>query len=236
MTNFLPTATAFAGLLLLAGCATTYEFEADAIADEADPLAGYESYLLVPADPEKEGTLRFREAAEYVEAALSGRGLYPAPDREQADLLVELDYGISEPRTETESRSVSRRGASSIEIVPVYARSKSSGRLVLVGRQTIGMPGAIYRDKELVSRTVYTKYMKLNAFDYDPSAATPKGKEVWSVHVKNENGSDQLRKYLPLLAAASIDLIGTDTGAEQTRVRLKEDAEVIDFVRSASTL
>ncbi len=48
--------------------------------------------------------------------------------------------------------------------------------------------------------------------------------------MSSEDESDDLRKYLPILASASVDYIGKDTGSKQT-VKLKETDPVVDFVK-----
>ena len=109
------------GMLVAAGCTSnTYNVKINAIAN--DEKKSGESYRIVTkngGDPQTD--LRTREAVEYVKAALSGRGLYEAPNPESADMVVEVDYDVEPPRVEFESRSV-----------PIFARMGGGVRSVIV--------------------------------------------------------------------------------------------------------
>ena len=86
-------------LLLLSGCNTTYEMEVDAISNPS--ITDAESYIIVPRDPETDvNDLRYKETVDYIKTALSGKGLYEALDAEEADMVVEIDYGMEPPRQE----------------------------------------------------------------------------------------------------------------------------------------
>ena len=77
---------------------------------------------------------------------------------------------------------------------------------------------------------IYEKYLKISAHENKP---VPEGKtapEIWSVNVKSEDESKDLRKYLPLLASASADYIGKDTNVEKT-IKLKDTEAGPQIVR-----
>src|SRR5512140_2090871 len=97
--------------VLLAGCGSpSYEVKVDALTRPV--TANAQSYRLKSKNPALgDESLRYKEAAEYVRTALSGKGLYEAPNEEAADMIVELDYGMEAPRTKIEQVSV-----------PVYAQ------------------------------------------------------------------------------------------------------------------
>ena len=97
---------------LATGCrGTTYAVKVDASAKSAAsrPSTDGQSYKIRSKNPVLgEENLRYKEAAEYVKTALSGKGLFEAPNTEAADLIVELDYGVDAPRTKIETVSVPR--------------------------------------------------------------------------------------------------------------------------------
>src|SRR5262245_35864209 len=108
----LPFSGAALAAVLCAGCSTssTYKVKVDAITNPT-PTSG-QSYRLKSKDPRVgEENLRYREAADFVRTALSGKGLYEAPTEEKADMIVELDYGMDAPRSKMDRVSV-----------PVYAQ------------------------------------------------------------------------------------------------------------------
>ena len=74
----LPSLTLVASLFL-GGCATTYEVEVDSISQPQPKEVT--SYRIVTKNPTAdEASLRHKEAAAYVKTALSGKGLYEAPE------------------------------------------------------------------------------------------------------------------------------------------------------------
>ena len=90
---------AFLAIALLSGCNTTYEMEVDAITNPA--LNDAESYVIVPRDPETDiNDLRYKETVAYIKTALSGKGMYEALTAQDADMVVEVDYGMEPPRRE----------------------------------------------------------------------------------------------------------------------------------------
>src|SRR5258706_15067276 len=110
--RWLASSTAVAVLALLSACSTssTYKVKVDAITKPVPTDA--QSFKLKSKDPRLgEENLRYREAAEFVKTALSGKGLYEAPSEDKADMIVELDYGMDAPRSKIERVSV-----------PVYAQ------------------------------------------------------------------------------------------------------------------
>jgi hypothetical protein len=224
-------AVAFAALVL-AGCATdTHEIKVDAI---ARPSAEVQSYKLKSKDPRLgEENLRYHEVADFVRTALSGKGLYEAPDESKADMIVEVEYGLDAPRTKVESVSVpvyaQVGGGVRYDTVPVTdTRGNVSSRTVAVydppRNELIGyedMPRPV---------TIYEKYLRLTARENKPATEGRPPAEIWSVQVSAEDESKDIRKYLPIMASASIDYIGKDSTNQQV-VRVRENSPGVDFIK-----
>jgi hypothetical protein len=86
-----------AAALAFSGCATTYDVKVDSLTKPNAEQAV--SYKIVNKNPSvSEDTLRYKEAVGYVRTALSGKGLYEAPDPEKADLVLAVDYGLGPPK------------------------------------------------------------------------------------------------------------------------------------------
>lgn len=229
---FLPVLAA----LLLGGCATTYDFRVDAISDPELIQAVGQSYVLIPADPDTNtNDLRFQESARYAEAALATEGYYRVGSPADAEIIVTLDAGVSDPVT------VSRRVSD-----PVYAnvggyyrttlRPVSVDGSVRYVPYTVWQPpqtrymGTIDRSESL---TVYPKRFAMTAFAKDSSGASVNAlPQLWSVVVTNTNTSSDLRAYLPMLAAAAARHIGGNTGRE-IRVTLKADDPTVELIRQS---
>ncbi len=222
------------GVALLAGCQTnTYNVKVNAIANDQKAASG-ESYRIVTkngGDPRTD--LRTREAVELVKTALSGRGLYEAPNPENADMVVEVDYDVEPPRVEFETRSV-----------PVFARLEGGMRSVIVPtrtatgevryrRVTVMDPPSqelIGFEDKTIPVTVYEKYLRVSARENITSGDDTPPEQLWSVYVSNEAEDDDIRKALPVLASVVVDYIGVTT-VEDQELRVKGEAEEVDFIK-----
>jgi hypothetical protein len=221
------------GLALVAGCAgPRYPVKIDAL---SKPVAeDAQSYVLKSKNPAMgEESLRYREAANYIRTALSGKGLYEAPSADAADMVVEMDFGMEAPRTKIERTSVpvyaQVGGGVRYDTIPVTdSRGNTTFRTVAVYEpprtQIVGyddMPRQV---------TVHEKYLRITARENKPAAEGRPPAELWSVHASTEDESKDMRKYLPVLASATVDYIGRDTG-HQTVVKVRPDGEAVEFIR-----
>lgn len=215
------------------GCAQTYAFKVDAMS-HPDVTATGQSYVLVSGDPQvRESDLQFREVAGYLRSALSGEGLYEAPSPAEADLIIEVAFGMGPPttsyRTVTEPivaevgggvryhlRTVRNPdGSTSVVTVPVIMPRRT---------QIIG-----HMDRQVVE-TTHEKYLRITASDRSQPGADEQPTQVWSVYVRNQDTSDDLRKYLPFMAAAAMPHFGKQTEG-QREIVLKEEDPAVAFVK-----
>lgn len=228
-------AATLAGFLLAGvGCASrpTYQVKVDALTKPAQSPTV--SYALKSKDPRLgDESLRYREAAEFVRTALSGKGLYEAPNEENADMVVELEFGMEAPRTKLERVSTpvyaQMGGGVRYDSVPVVdSRGNTSFRTVAVYEQ----PRSELIGYDDVPRqvTVYEKYLKITARENKPMVEGRPPAEVWSIHATAEDESKDMRKYLPILASASMDYIGQDS-TNQKIVKVRADGPGVDFIR-----
>ena len=222
-----------AGVLFLAGCANSYEVKIDSLSrPKAEPAVSYKIQNTNPLVADD--SLRYKEAAGLVRTALSGKGLYEAPEGVKPDLVVNLDYGLSPPKVLRETVSV-----------PVYVTLPGETRYATVQVGVDKAGNAIYstvaitdpprteiagyRD-EIVTTIVYEKYLRLSASQNQPAAEGHPPSEVWTVDATSEGRSHDLRKNLPILVAASIDYIGADSHGQKV-IHIKDDNPDIAFVK-----
>ena len=166
--------------------------------------------------------------------ALSGKGMYEAPDADKADLVVELDYGVGPPQSkmETISEPVYRVIPGRVTTQTVQVGTDRNGNPVY---QTITVqePPTTefdgYREYQ-VRITVYEKFLRLSARDNKPAAEGQPPSEVWAVDVTSEGESKDVRKALPILAAASIDFVGRDSHGQKI-IRIKDSNGDVAFVK-----
>lgn len=218
----------------LAGCntASTYQVKVDAISKPVP--AQTQSFVIKSKDPRLgEESLRYKEAADFVRTALSGKGLYEAPNSDVADMVVELDYGMDTPRSKVQRVSTpvyaQVGGGVRYESVPVTdSRGNVSYRTVAV----YDAPRTELVGYDDVPRqiTIYEKYLKITARENKPAAEGKPPAELWSIHASAEDESKDLRKYLPIMASATVDYIGQDSSNQQT-VKVRADGPGVDFIR-----
>ncbi len=214
------------GVLLLAGCAQTFHFRVDALADPGHSADG-ERFVLEDANPGAPGaSLRFREASDFVGRALMARGYELAPTAENADLIISLSARVSDPLSDTERRMepVYYRtwGRSEVIRTPVV---DSQGRVRYISTHVYIPPethfaGYTSRDRSVV---VYEKSLEL-------TARTQEGAEVWTVRVTTLDRNSDLRASIPYLAAAATPYLGQSTEGS-VAVRLKEDDDMVRTLR-----
>lgn len=219
--------------LALAGCATTHELKVDSLAKpNAENAISYEIKNKNPLVADD--SLRYKEAANMVKTALSGKGMYEAPPNVKPDLVVEMDYGVGPPqmRKETVSEPVYITIPGQIRTERVQVGTDSQGRPIF---QTITVQDppttefAGFREY-VVTVTVYEKYLKLSARENKEQQEGRPPQEVWTVAVISEGESRDIRKQMPVLAAASIDYVGKDTEGQKT-IRIKDTHSDIAFVK-----
>ncbi|HWA11363.1 MAG TPA: DUF4136 domain-containing protein [Opitutaceae bacterium] len=220
-------AAATAALLLLSGCASSYEMKVDALTrPKLDTTA---SYKIVNRNPTVDSdSLRYKEVEKAVKTALSGRGMYEAPDESTADLIVNLDYGINPPKVTEERRTqpVYLSTPGQIRTETVQVGQDRQGNPIFTTITTQEPPRTEYAGDEeyMVPVVTYEKYLRLSARENKVAAEGKQPMEVWSIDVTSEGSSSNLRKYIPLMAAATIGYIGKDTSGEKN-IRLKDDKD-----------
>ena len=224
---------AAAAVLLAAGCANSTTVKIDSLAKlKAEESISYKILNKNPAVDDD--SLRYKEAAGYVRTALSGKGLYEAPDNQNADLVVSIDYGVGPPQSRREVVSE-----------PVYVTLPGQMRMerVQVGTDRNGNPVyqtmtvqdpprtefAGYREY-FVTVTVYEKFLRLNATENKPAAEGRPPSEIWTVDITSEGESRDIRRALPILAAASIDYVGKDSLGQKT-IRIKDTDKDVAFIK-----
>jgi hypothetical protein len=218
---------------LVAGCASSYNVKVDSLARPGkENVVSYEIHNANPLVADD--SLRYKEAVGYVKTALSGKGLYEAPEKTKPDLVVDVDYGIGPPQIRTETMSepvyVEVPGATRTETVQVGTDAKGNPIYTTVLIQEPSTQRfAGFREYQ-ITITVYEKYLRLTARESEPESEGRPPTEVWSVDVTSEGESRDVRKHLPVLVAASIEYIGQDTHGQKT-IKLKDNNADIAFVK-----
>lgn len=219
--------------VFLGGCATPYTFKVDAINNPE--IEGHLSFKMVSSNAAiDESDLQYKEVAEYVKTTLSAQGMYEAPTVESADMIVDVAYGIGEPeidfKTYTAPVYMVRGGFYETRVVPVV--DKDTGKVYMQTLQIYVPPmrEVVDFEERVMPITTYEKYLRLTSRDNREGNEDIGPAQVWSIYVKNKDESNDLRKYLPLLAAAAVPYVGANTG-EQEEIKVKETDESVAFIK-----
>lgn len=222
----------FIVLLALSSCSPSYHFKVDAIS--GGELSKGKSFVLISGNAEmKESDLRFREAANLVQTGLEGKGMHRAKDIASADLLIELTFGVGEPREVMEVRSYPEThwhpGFSYAIRIPIYDKN---GLIVSYQNRVVREPPRSYTywDERVDSSTIFEKYLEIAAYDNRLGSAVNDPEQIWGLVITNADYSDNIREYLPYMIAAALPYIGEDTGS-QIHVSLKQDDPTVNFIR-----
>ena len=227
---------------LLGGCATSYQMKVDTSSAPPEariqairraPSGDLQSYQLRDKSAGKDAdSLRAQETISMVKTALNGRGLYEAPTVQAADMMIDVEYGMDKPKTHMEEM-----------MVPIYAQN--GGGVVYGPRQVATSTGPVTRtvpalappgtqligyEPILVPVTTYEKFIRLSAREARAASAGAAAGDLWSVSITSEDESNDLRKYLPLLASALVGYVGAESSVQQT-IKLSVKDPTINLVK-----
>lgn len=206
-------------MLVLAGCGHTPnqkerlkrgEHAVRVNATSLGPVKPGTPFVLTPPprDPGAESTLLYAEAARLVKSALMARGLYEAPGRAQAGVIVEIEYSMETPRVTQATPSDPAAGNA--------ARNDPRASPTDAGVRS-------------AERGPLAKNLVLTAREARRSDGPPR--TLWSVELSTTDTSNDLRKYLPLLAAAAVEQIGKDSDGPQT-VKISETDKTVALMKA----
>ena len=180
---------------------------------------------------------RYESASGYVKTILSGLGYYEAPNRESADLLVDISYGTEDPHIEFDVRSTIPSTPRIPEVLDPTIRYPNPHRPYRVGSGmgTLGGRNGGYMriertEEEIIPKTIYDKFLKITVSENQPLGSKEGRIEAWNVKVIYQNESTDIDKYLPLLAAAAIPYVGQRTQSQE-KVVLRDRDESVLFVK-----
>ena len=223
---------ALSAACVLAGCAS-YSFKVDAVKG-MESASGGQSYRVVNDNPDlPDDAPAVLKATDYVRTALSSKGLYEAPGGIPPEMIVEVDFGIEAPRVEERTYSVPvYRTVKLPDRIITYSETDSDGKTRIVKERIPGETEEIVVGWQDCVRTevVSPKYLRITARESPEQAGEHPPRELWSIYVTNEDGSDNLDEYLPLLVSAAMDSIDQNSSSAKTVV-LSESDDRVTFVK-----
>jgi hypothetical protein len=211
------TVAATGALLALSACATG--FPAQVSRFQAMPAPQGQSFVIQPVDPDDRGGLEFSRYADLVRRHLTAQGYAEAASPQSATLIVDLDYGVDNGRTEV----VSYPGAYSRSFGyfggwgrwgryrPVYSRFSRRSPFYYGWDDPYWYSPFGFGYSDIRSYTVYTSYL-----DMDIRRAAD-GHSVFEGTAKARSRTDNLQDLVPNLVEAMFTGFPGNSG-EQVRI------------------
>lgn len=195
-------------LLMVAGCASQFRSDVSSW-HRLQPPSG-ETFTIVAKDPMKAGSLEFAAYAGLVSQGLQRMGYRPAQRGTQSDLIVRVDYGLSDARTAIRSYGGGYRGWGPYGPYgwPYYGYSR------------FGYGGYGYGGPDIRSYPVYNRELKMEI----ASAQNP-GINLFETRVMSEGRSNRLEEVMPLLVESMFkDFPGPSGVTREVTIDLDENS------------
>lgn len=215
------------------GCSPAITVRVDSIVDYGQK-PDKKTYVLFSGMKEVSADdLYFREYGRYFRTILKRQGYSEAENAKNADVAIYFFYGIDRGRDihYTVARPIyAFEGGESIDYTET--QTDPSGK-------TTRTKGSVYippRDRvvavvtERKSYTVYTAFAILEAKEIEHGKEPKDLKTLWKATITTTGKIDDLRRLMPIMAAASAPYLGTDTGRLAT-IKLRENDERVVEMR-----
>lgn len=214
------------------------QVKAEAVCHPAEPGKTFVSYRIQPRNPTADpACLRYAEAARHLRAALSGHGLFEAPAQLPADLIVELDYGVERAQLKYVAVTVTVFHPPEMPTVrpatPFAALVGPGGAGPLGGGNPADEPPpapTVSYQRVASPVLVWEKYLSVSVRENRPASEGRAPAELWRINVSLEHDNQDLRRWLPVLAAVVMEQFGRDTQG-MTTVAIGENDPAVTFVR-----
>ena len=215
----------------LSACASRVVVNVNAISDPQMADYGKRYYLTNVNQDIATNDLYFLEFRRYFDHILKKQGLKKAESREDADIEIQFQYGISDGRTAVQTYSwpiYETFGGYSVTVTEKITDSEGKTRTV---QRTSYVPAHIQRvgsTYETRSYTIYNRYANLAALPIrtiDSKQPTP----IWSINIHSVGETSDLRAIMPYLAAASVPFLGRNSGQQQVFELSHDDPMVVEL-------
>jgi hypothetical protein len=206
-------------VVLISGC-TTYNVNVSSI--KADNNVG-KTYFIYPADKKvNPNDLLFKEFSDDVKFALKKKGYINVNDDQEADQIILLTYGISDPKTKT--ISIPQFGKTGIKSASTTSNTQIYGNTATTSSTTTfnydyGVTGYTSYNK-----TVYTRVIIISSYDWQKYLESGEMVQLWQTKILSTGSTGDLRKAFPVLIAASEEYIGKNT-EKMISVKIRESSE-----------
>lgn len=218
--------------VFIIGCGRGVEYYVKIDSINAPGVSVKNKYILLPGVKNVESSdLQFREYASYIDKALAARGFIKADDFKNANVLIFIVYGIGDPEEHQYTYSLPVYGQTGISSSTTSGTLRTQGDYGTYQSTTTYTPqyGITGYTTHRGSRITYFRFLVLDAVDLDEYKGTQKVMPLWKTTATSTGSSGDLREVFPVLVAASVPYIGTNTG-KKINISIREnDKQVIEI-------
>ena len=218
--RFLAAGSLLALAVGFAGCAHTYNVRIDAL-HNPDVTGGATYRIVAKDDLKSDFDQNYAQTVALVETALAVKGLHLADNPRDADVIIEVDYGIGSRR-----RTVTHEPSLFSTFEP--AKRSSSGTNTLVPGAPVTQPEANQPVQARIAVvTFYEKFVTLSARETVRATHGQRPPvELWRVTATVEDEKKTMDECMPVLVTTASEKIGT-TSLRRELVRRSEKTPAI---------
>ena len=221
------------GLLIFAGCGPEFHVNVDSIS--SGEVTNDSKCMLLPAEPnDVANQLEYKEYAQYVKRALEKKAFKVTDNADEANVVVFLKYGISEPHESVYSYSTPVWGQTGISSSHTMGSIHSyGGGMASYSGTTTYTPqyGITGYQSHIGTRVTYTRFVILDAYDLERYKETNEEVQLWRTTATSTGSSGDLRLVFPIMVAASSEYIGENTGKQILLILFENDKRVKEIKR-----
>jgi hypothetical protein len=152
------------------------------------------------------------------------------PEIDQAQVVIILRYGISDPQFYNYTYSVPVYGQTGISSSHTSGSINSYSNGASYSANTSFTPsyGVIGSSTHVGTGVLYTRYLSLNGIDVEHYKLTNEIKDLWHTKITSVGESGDLRKIFPILLGAAKEHIASNTGQKITVTLTEKDNRVLE--------
>jgi hypothetical protein len=215
--------------IYLTACTHGMTVHVDSISDQT--ISTGKSYLLKSGMPDvKEDDLYFKEFSSYFHKALANKGFKQVNNKADASIVIYFIYGISDGITHKHVYTTPVYDWLGPDII-TYEETKTdpSGKTTTVSKLRIPETRRVVgREVHVTRYTTFTGYATLVATQKDNKKRKP---HLWKTSVQAIAPINDLRRIMPVMAAAAIPYIASNTGQAIVIKIREEDKRVQEMKR-----
>ena len=164
----------------------------------------------------------FIALGKSVARALAAQGFEQARSADDADLVVVVDWMVSDPKV------VARHAGGDVGGPAVTGSAPGRAGMPVGGTNNPGSFGFGAEGQDR-GELVYTRVVTLKGVDRSAYRADPQAKPLWEMKLTSEGDTDDVPSFAPFMAAAAMPYLATNAGKVRNRVAQTEDP--VKYVR-----